>query len=171
MSVLNLLYYPDPGLRIKAEPVKKMNSKINKIINDMFETMYFQEGIGLAATQVGINLKIIVINIDQIEEIVLINPKLIEKYGNSYIEEGCLSIPDQRAKINRSNFIKIQAINRIGNKIEITASSLLSICIQHEMDHLEGKLFIDYLSLLKQNRIEKKIKKLYKFKNHNKYEI
>ncbi|CAL4324994.1 Peptide deformylase [Buchnera aphidicola (Eriosoma grossulariae)] len=162
MSVLNLLYYPDPGLRIKAQPVKIFNNQINKIIHDMFDTMYAQDGIGLAAPQVGINLKIIVININQMEEIVLINPQLIEYFGNSYVEEGCLSIPDQRSKINRSQTIKIKAINKQGEKIEIIASSLLAICIQHEMDHLEGKLFIDHLSLIKKQRIEKKIKKLIK---------
>ncbi|HET9678739.1 MAG: peptide deformylase [Buchnera aphidicola (Tetraneura akinire)] len=165
MSILNLIYYPDNRLRTLSKPVKKIDKEIKKLISDMFETMYFNEGIGLAAPQVGINLEIITINLKKKKEIVLINPKIIDQsLESSYLEEGCLSIPNQRAKIKRNNFIKIEALNILGKKIEISAQSLLSICIQHEIDHLNGKLFIDYLSNFKKERIKKKILKINKLK-------
>ncbi|CAL4043643.1 Peptide deformylase [Buchnera aphidicola (Tetraneura ulmi)] len=164
MAILNLIYYPDSRLRNFSKPVKKIDEKVKKLVSDMFETMYFNEGIGLAAPQVGINLEIITINLKKKKEIILINPKIIDQSSDSsYIEEGCLSIPDQRARIKRNNFIKIEALNILGKKVKFSAKSLLSICIQHEIDHLKGKLFIDYLSEFKKKRIKKKMLKLNKF--------
>ncbi|QCI20618.1 peptide deformylase [Buchnera aphidicola (Brachycaudus cardui)] len=164
MSLLKILYYPDKRLRLIAKPIDKINKSIKNIANNMLYTMYKEEGIGLAATQVNIQLQIIVIN--KIEQqktnLVLINPKIIKKEGNISIEEGCLSIPDYRASVPRANYVKVQAINLYGEKIEIEAESILSICIQHEIDHLKGKLFIDYLSKFKQERLKKKFEKINK---------
>ncbi|QCI26460.1 peptide deformylase [Buchnera aphidicola] len=146
MSILKILKYPDKRLRRIAQPVNKINKKIQNIINNMFETMYKHQGIGLAATQVNINLKIIVI--DKIhpynDQLVLINPKIIYTYDTTSTIEGCLSLPGINKKIIRSKIIKIQALNYYGKKITLQAESLLSICIQHEIDHLTGKLLIDY---------------------------
>ncbi|WP_295164141.1 peptide deformylase [uncultured Buchnera sp.] len=164
MSVLKILQYPDQRLRLIAKPIKKITKEIHKIANNMIDTMYQEEGIGLAATQVNIQLQIIVINkINQKEDhLILINPKIIERKGTVSIEEGCLSIPEYRAFVPRFNYIKIQALNLNGDKKEIEADSILSICIQHEIDHLNGKLFIDYLSELKKERILKRINKIKK---------
>ncbi|CAL4325556.1 Peptide deformylase [Buchnera aphidicola (Protaphis terricola)] len=165
MSVLKILQYPDSRLKIIAKPINKITKEIKKISYDMLDTMYKKEGIGLAATQVNIPLQIIVVrsnNNNKKPYLILINPEIIEKKGNISIEEGCLSIPEYRAFIPRSKYIKVKAINLYGNLIEIEAKSILSVCIQHEIDHLKGKLFIDYLSLLKQERIKKKIRKINK---------
>lgn len=167
MSVLKILHYPDKRLRIVAKPIKIINKVIYKIANDMIDTMIQEEGIGLAATQINIQLQIIVINkiIEKNDNLILINPKIIQKKGHTSIEEGCLSIPDYRAFIPRFDYIKVQAINIKGQEIEIEADSILSICIQHEIDHLKGKLFIDYLSEFKKERLLKKINKTKKRKN------
>ena len=156
MAVLQVLHIPDERLRIVAEPVKEVNAEIQRIVDDMFDTMYAEEGIGLAAT------RIIVIDISENrdERLVLINPELLEKSGETGIEEGCLSIPEQRALVPRAEKVKIRALDRDGNPFELEADDLLAICIQHEMDHLVGKLFIDYLSPLKQQRIRQKVEKL-----------
>lgn len=147
MSILKVLLYPDKRLRKTASPVNKINNNIHKIINNMFDTMYAQNGIGLAATQINIHKQIIVIDIPKISKtnLVLINPKLINKKGNISTIEGCLSIPNEHHSIERASIIKIHAFNEYGKKIEITANNLLAVCIQHEMDHLIGKLFIDYI--------------------------
>jgi len=131
-------------------------------VDDMFETMYAEEGIGLAATQVDIHQRIIVIDVSESREerLVLINPELLEKSGETGIEEGCLSIPDQRAFVPRAERVKIRALDRDGNSFELETGDLLAICIQHEIDHLDGKLFIDYLSPLKRQRIKMKLEKL-----------
>lgn len=162
MAVLQVLHIPDERLRTVAVPVKEVNKDIQRIIDDMFETMYAEEGIGLAATQVNIHQRIIVIDIseDREEQLVIINPVLLEKSGETGIEEGCLSIPEQRALVPRAETVKIQALDRNGHSYELEADGLLAICIQHEMDHLVGKLFIDYLSPLKQQRIRQKVEKL-----------
>ncbi|QIE02174.1 peptide deformylase [Buchnera aphidicola] len=164
MSDLKLLYYPDRRLRLIAKPVTEINKKIKKIINNMIYTMHQKEGIGLAATQVDIQLQIIVINVMQKKDtdLVLINPKILKKEGNISIQEGCLSIPEYRAFIPRFNYIKVQSIDQYGETIEIEAQSIMSICIQHEIDHLQGKLFIDYLSKFKKDRIKKKFEKFKK---------
>ncbi|WMY96740.1 MAG: peptide deformylase [Arsenophonus sp.] len=161
MSILNILYYPDERLRNIATTVKKIDSEIEHTVNNMFETMYKKKGIGLAATQVNIHKRIIVIDISTSfsEKIILINPIILEKSGSVKSEEGCLSIPEQHAFISRYKYIKVKAFDIKGKKFELKDESLLSICIQHEIDHLNGKLFIDYLSPLKRQRILKKIKK------------
>ncbi|MEA1063185.1 peptide deformylase [Apirhabdus apintestini] len=166
MAVLQVLHIPDERLRKVAEPVIDVNDDIRRIVDDMFETMYVEEGIGLAATQVDIHKRIIVIDVSEDREgrLVLINPELVEKSGETGIEEGCLSIPEQRALVPRAERIKIRALNREGQSFELEADGLLAICIQHEMDHLVGKLFIDYLSPLKQQRIRQKVEKLDRLK-------
>ncbi|MFP1774300.1 peptide deformylase [Lonsdalea quercina] len=162
MSVLQVLHFPDERLRTIAKPVKEVNAEIQRIVDDMFDTMYEEEGIGLAATQVDIHQRIIVIDVseERNERLVLINPELIEKSGDTGIEEGCLSIPETRALVSRAERIKISALNRDGESFELETDGLLAICIQHEMDHLVGKLFIDYLSPLKRQRIRQKLEKL-----------
>ncbi|AKH63080.1 MULTISPECIES: peptide deformylase [Photorhabdus] len=166
MSVLQVLHYPDERLRTIATPVKEVNAEIQRIIDDMFETMYAEEGIGLAATQVDIHQRIVVIDVSETrnERLVLINPELLEKSGNTGIEEGCLSIPEQRALVPRAEKVKIRALDYNGQSFELQADGLLAICIQHEMDHLIGKLFVDYLSPLKRQRIRQKVEKLDKQK-------
>ncbi|AXF78103.1 peptide deformylase [Erwinia tracheiphila] len=164
MSVLQVLHFPDDRLRIVAKSVTEVNTEIKRIVDDMFETMYAEEGIGLAATQVDIHQRIIVIDVSENrdERLVLINPEVLEKSGETGIEEGCLSIPEQRAMVPRAEKVKIRALNREGQSIELEADGLLAICIQHEMDHLVGKLFIDYLSPMKRQRIRQKLEKLYR---------
>ncbi len=164
MSVLQILHFPDDRLRIVAKPVKEVNAEIQQIVDDMFETMYAEEGIGLAATQVNIHQRIIVIDVtdDKSQQLVLINPELLEQSGETGIEEGCLSIPDQRGLVPRAANVKIRALDRNGESFELEAGELLAICIQHEMDHLIGKLFVDYLSPLKRQRIRQKMEKLAK---------
>ncbi|WCG82700.1 peptide deformylase [Pectobacterium sp. A5351] len=164
MAVLQVLHFPDERLRITAQPVKEVNADIQRIVDDMFDTMYEEEGIGLAATQVDIHQRIIVIDVseERNQRLVLINPELIEKSGDTGIEEGCLSIPETRALVPRSEHVKVRALDREGKTFELEASELLAICIQHEMDHLVGKLFIDYLSPLKRQRIRQKLEKLAK---------
>ncbi|WP_075183616.1 peptide deformylase [Pantoea sp. 1.19] len=164
MSVLQVVHYPDERLRIVAAPVNEVNADIQRIVDDMFDTMYAEEGIGLAATQVDIHQRIIVIDVSENrdERLVLINPELIDASGETGIEEGCLSIPEQRALVPRKEKVTVRALNRDGQPFELNADGLLAICIQHEMDHLVGKLFIDYLSPLKRERIRKKLEKLYR---------
>lgn len=164
MPVLQVLHYPDERLRTIAKPVKEVNDAIRRIVDDMFETMYAEEGIGLAATQVDIHQRIIVIDVSEARDqrLVLINPELIAKSGETGIEEGCLSIPDQRGFVPRAEKVTVRALDRDGNPFELEADELLAICIQHEMDHLVGKLFVDYLSPLKRQRIRQKMEKLAK---------
>lgn len=162
MSLLQVLHYPDERLRKVAKPVADVNDAIRRIVDDMFETMYAEEGIGLAATQVDIHQRIIVIDVSENRDqrLVLINPELLEKSGETGIDEGCLSIPDQRGFVPRAEKVKVRALDRDGNSFELEADDLLAICIQHEMDHLIGKLFVDYLSPLKRQRIRQKMEKL-----------
>ncbi|CRL66102.1 MULTISPECIES: peptide deformylase [Proteus] len=162
MAVLHVLHYPDERLRTIAKPVEKVDAEIQRIIDDMFETMYLEEGIGLAATQVDIHQRIIVIDISETRDqrLVLINPELLDAEGDTGIEEGCLSIPEQRAFIPRAEHVKVKALDYNGQPFELEADDLLAICIQHEMDHLVGKLFVDYLSPLKRQRIRQKVEKL-----------
>ena len=162
MAVLEVLRYPDERLRTIAAAVGPIDTTINTIIDDMFETMYAEEGIGLAATQVNIHKRIIVIDVseDRSKQLVLINPELLEQRGSTGIEEGCLSVPECRALVPRAEWVKIRAQDRQGNLFELETDGLLAICIQHEMDHLIGKLFVDYLSPLKRQRIRQKMGKL-----------
>ncbi|CAL1329112.1 peptide deformylase [Candidatus Providencia siddallii] len=167
MSNLNILSYPDKRLRIIAKHINKVNIKIQRIIDEMINIMYEKKGIGLAATQVNVHHRIFVINNTELSEKnnIFINPEILNRSGEIYIKEGCLSIPNQYAFILRSKHIKVRALNYNGNLFEIEANDLLAVCIQHEIDHLFGKLFIDYLSFLKRQRICKKLKKIDKFKN------
>lgn len=164
MSVLKILQYPDQRLRLIAKPINKITKAIKNLAYNMLDTMYTNEGIGLAATQVNIQLQMIVVSKENLkkEHLILVNPRIVEQKGNISIQEGCLSIPEYRAFIPRSDYIKVKALNLFGKEIEIEANSIFSVCIQHEIDHLKGKLFIDYLSLLKKERIEKKINKINK---------
>jgi len=164
--ILNILKYPDKRLRTIAKPVVSVDETIKQQVKDMFDTMYEASGIGLAATQVNFHKRIIVIDIsDQCNEpICLINPEIIEKSGEIEWEEGCLSVPDYYENVIRANDVKVQALNQHGETFELEASEMLSVCIQHEIDHLDGILFVDHLSKLKQKRLkkknEKKVKKL-----------
>ena len=164
--ILNILKYPDKRLRTIAKPVISVDETIQQQVKNMFETMYDAPGIGLAATQVNFHQRIIVIDIsDQCNEpICFINPKIIEKSGEIECEEGCLSVPEYYENVIRANDIKVQALNQYGESFEIEANEMLAVCIQHEIDHLDGILFGDHLSKLKQKRLkkktEKKVKKL-----------
>ena len=159
--ILNILKYPDKRLRTIAKPVISVDETIKQQVKNMFETMYEAPGIGLASTQVNFHQRIIVIDVsDQCNEpICLINPEVIEKSGEIQWEEGCLSVPDYYENVIRANDIKIQALNQNGESFELEASEMLSVCIQHEIDHLDGILFVDHLSKLKQKRLKKKTEK------------
>ena len=164
--ILNILKYPDKRLRTIAKPVVSVDETIKQQVKDMFETMYEAPGIGLAATQVNFHQRIIVIDVSEQcnEPICLINPEIIEKSGEIEWEEGCLSVPDYYENVIRANDIKVQAFNQHSETFELEASEMLSVCIQHEIDHLDGILFVGHLSKLKQKRLkkktEKKVKKL-----------
>ena len=159
--ILDILKYPDKRLRTIAKSVVSVDETIRQQVKDMFETMYEAPGIGIAATQVNFHQRIIVIDIsDQYNEpICLINPEIIEESGEIQCEEGCLSVPDYYEIIVRANDIKVQALNQNGESFELEASEMLSVCIQHEIDHLNGILFVDHLSKLKQKRLKKKTEK------------
>ena len=156
--ILEILKYPDKRLRTIASPVQEVNSEIKKQVKDMFETMYAAPGIGLAATQVNFHQRLIVLDISDEgnEPLCLINPEIMQKNGEIEYEEGCLSVPNYYESIKRANEIKVSAQNELGQTFEIEADEMLSICIQHEMDHLNGILFVDHLSKLKQKRLKKK---------------
>ncbi|MDV2856657.1 MULTISPECIES: peptide deformylase [Oceanimonas] len=161
-KVLEVLRFPDERLRTVARPVDAFTPELQTIVDDMFETMYAEEGIGLAATQVDIHQRLIVIDVSEDREhpLVLINPEILESHGSTGIEEGCLSVPGARALVPRAEKVKIRAQDRHGETFELEADDLLAICIQHEMDHLQGKLFVDYLSPLKRQRIRQKMEKM-----------
>ncbi|WP_413113654.1 peptide deformylase [Thaumasiovibrio sp. DFM-14] len=169
MSVLQVLTFPDERLRTVAQPVEAVTKEIQQIVDDMLETMYEEEGIGLAATQVDIHQRIVVIDLSEERDqpMVLINPEIIEKRGEDGIEEGCLSVPGARGLVPRAAEVTIKALNREGNAFQLDADDLLAICIQHELDHLDGKLFVDYLSPLKRQRIKQKMEKLKRFNQKN----
>ena len=159
--ILEILKYPDKRLRTVAKAVENVNSEIKKQVKDMFETMYDAPGIGLAATQVNFHQRLIVVDVSEEcnEPICLINPEIIEKNGEIEWEEGCLSVPNYYESVKRANEIKVSALNELGQSFEIEASEMLAVCIQHEMDHLNGILFVDHLSKLKQKRLKKKAEK------------
>ncbi len=164
MGILSILEFPDPRLRTVAEPVKMVDKAIKSLVNDMLETMYDARGVGLAATQVNVHKRIIVIDTseDKNHPLCLINPEIIEQTGKEESDEGCLSVPGIFEPVQRAEEIKVSALDKDGKLFEIETGGLLSVCIQHEMDHLLGKLFVDYLSPLKRQRIKKKMKKLHK---------
>jgi peptide deformylase len=161
MALLPILQYPDERLHRVAQPVTRVDEKIQQIIKDMAETMYAAPGIGLAATQVDIALRIIVIDSSPSHDqlLTLINPQLISQSGVSEFEEGCLSVPGIYEKVPRADRIRVRALNAQGQPFERDADGLLAVCIQHEMDHLEGRVFVEYLSRLKQQRIVEKLRK------------
>lgn len=161
MAILNILHYPDKRLRTVAKPVEEVNDDIKKLVEDMFETMYIAPGIGLAATQVDVHQQIIVIDVseDKTQPLCLINPEIIEQDGTESCDEGCLSVPDVYETVERSENITVKALDQNGDEYTLRASELLAVCIQHEMDHLEGKLFVDYLSPLKFQRFKKRLLK------------
>ncbi|PLK58777.1 peptide deformylase [Candidatus Palibaumannia cicadellinicola] len=162
MSILPILHYPDDRLRKISKPVTEINDTIHLIVYNMFDTMYANKGIGLAAPQVDINLRIIVIDVseNQVQRLVLINPELLDKSGQTGIDEGCLSIPNQYYFVPRAKYVKVRAQDLGGNYFQLETNNIQAICIQHEMDHLIGKLFVDYLSPLKQKLIGKKMNKM-----------
>ena len=164
MAKLNILHFPDPRLRTVARPVEEVDARIQQITDDMLETMYDAPGIGLAATQVDVHERIIVIDISESKDspLILINPQITHKEGIEVMEEGCLSVPGFYEPVERASRITMQALDREGNSYEIETDGLLAVCIQHEIDHLDGKVFVDYLSPLKQQRISKKLQKLEK---------
>src|SRR6516165_7754449 len=161
MSLLTILEYPDPRLRTKARPVEEFDAALGKLIDDMFETMYAAPGIGLAATQVDVHQRLIVIDVsaEHTEPLVFINPEILVRDGVGITEEGCLSVPGVFDEVQRAAKVRMRAQNRTGAVFERDLEGVLAVCLQHEMDHLEGKLFVDYLSDLKRDRIRKKLEK------------
>ena len=161
MSVLNILLYPDPRLRRKAQSVEIVDKNIRELVENMAETMYLAPGIGLAATQVNVTKRVVVIDCSEERNDlkVFINSVIKERHGEVETEEGCLSIPGIIAPVVRSEEITVKALNLDGYEYEITANGILSICIQHELDHLDGKVFVDYLTRLKRIRIQKQLTK------------
>ena len=161
MAILEILHFPDPRLRKKARPVVQVDDQVRQTVDDMFETMYQAPGIGLAATQVNIQQRIIVMDVSEAKDqpLCLINPEITHREGEEEMEEGCLSVPGVYEQVRRAERIQIRALNRDGNPFESAADGLLAVCIQHEIDHLDGKLFVDYLSPLKRQRIRKKLEK------------
>ncbi len=159
MAILGILNYPDPRLYTVAKPVPEVNEEIRRLIDDMAETMYDAPGIGLAATQVDVHLQIIVIDTSKEKNQfqVFINPKITKAEGSQDYEEGCLSVPGVYEMVTRAESVVVEALNREGKPFKIEADGLLAVCIQHEMDHLLGKVFVQYLSPLKQNRIKTKM--------------
>lgn len=161
MSLLTILEYPDRRLRTVATPVESVDDALRALIDDMFETMYDAPGIGLAATQVNVHKQLIVMDIseDKSEPRVFINPQIVAKDGSQVYQEGCLSLPNVFADVKRWNTITVKALDRDGREFTLEADGLLAVCIQHEMDHLAGKVFVDHLSPLKRALAEKKLAK------------
>jgi peptide deformylase len=161
MTVLTVLHYPDDRLRTVAKPVTEITAQTRQLVADMLDTMYDENGIGLAATQVNIHQRVVVIDISESRDQpqVFINPEIINKSGDTTYEEGCLSVPQSYANVERAAAVTVKAQNTEGEWFELEADGLLAICLQHELDHLVGKLFIDYLSPLKRDRIKKKLEK------------
>lgn len=161
MATLEILRFPDPRLRNEAQPVTEVDDSIRKLVDEMFETMYQAPGIGLAATQVNVAQRVVVIDVSEEhdEPLCLINPEILEQSGEEQMEEGCLSVPGVYDTVTRAERVKVRALDRDGQPFELDTDGLLAVCIQHEIDHLNGKLFVDYLSGLKRQRIRKKLEK------------
>jgi peptide deformylase len=161
MALLPVLRWPDERLHTQAAPVREVNDTIRQLISDMAQTMYAAPGIGLAATQVDVHLQVVVIDISEAHDqlLVFINPEILEVRGEAEFEEGCLSVPGIYEKVRRAQWIKVRALGRDGQPFTLEATGLLAVCIQHEVDHLRGKVFVEYLSRLKQTRIAAKLKK------------
>ncbi len=161
MALLHILEFPDPRLRTKAAPVEVVDDAVRQLLDDLLETMYAAPGIGLAATQVDVHRRVLVLDISEERDqpLALINPEILADEGHCESEEGCLSVPEYTELVPRAEKIRLRALDRDGNSFEMDADGLLAICIQHEMDHLEGKLFVDYLSELKRQRLRKRLSK------------
>ncbi|MDY0250514.1 MAG: peptide deformylase [Pseudomonas sp.] len=165
MAILNILEFPDPRLRTIAKPIAQVDDQIRSLIDDMLETMYAAPGIGLAATQINQHIRLVVMDLseDKSEPLVFINPEFeILTDETDVYQEGCLSVPGFYEDVQRPQQVRINALDRDGKSFELLAEGLLAICIQHECDHLNGKLFVDYLSALKRDRIKKKLEKLHR---------
>ena len=161
MALLNILHFPDPLLRTKAENVEQVDDTVRKLVDDMFDTMYEAPGIGLAATQVNVHKRVIVVDVseERNQPLALINPEILSAEGEEESEEGCLSVPGVFDRVQRAERIRIKALDREGEPFEAEYDGLLAVCIQHEIDHLDGVVFVDHLSPLKRQRIRKKLEK------------
>lgn len=161
MAILEVLRFPDERLRTVAKPVKQIDASIKTLVSNMFDTMYDEKGIGLAATQVNAHVRVVVMNVseDQDQPLVFINPEITQREGSIISEEGCLSVPGNYAKVARAEKVSVTALDKDGKEFNLEAEGLLAVCIQHELDHLQGKLFVDYLSPLKRQRIRTKLEK------------
>ncbi|MBK7847050.1 MAG: peptide deformylase [Zoogloea sp.] len=161
MALLPILRYPDPRLHTRAAPVREVNDEIRQLVADMAETMYEAPGIGLAATQVNVHQRVVVIDTseDKSALLALINPEIIARSGEQVCEEGCLSVPGIYDKVSRAETVRVRALDQQGKTFELDAEGLLAVCVQHELDHLDGKVFVEYLSQLKQTRIKGKLAK------------
>ena len=161
MAILKILEYPDPRLRTKAEPVTAVDDEIRRLAADMLETMYAAPGIGLAATQINVHKRMLVADVSEEKDAphVFINPEIVEERGVETMEEGCLSVPGIYESVSRADWVRVRALGLDGEPFEMELEGLLAVCVQHEMDHLEGKLFVDYLSDLKRQRIRKRLEK------------
>lgn len=161
MALLPILRYPDPRLHKRAAPVEKVDDAIRKLVDDMAETMYEAPGIGLAATQVDVHRRVVVIDVSEDKSglMVFINPEILARSGEQVCEEGCLSVPGIYEKVTRAERVRVRALGRDGQPFELEAEGLLAVCVQHELDHLEGKVFVEYLSPLKLGRIKSKLAK------------
>ena len=161
MAILKILQYPDDRLHTVAKPVREITAATRKLIHNLAETMYAAPGIGLAATQVDVHEQVIVMDISETHDRLLafVNPEIIASDGESICEEGCLSVPGVYEKVRRAEHVTVRALNAQGESFTLECDGLLAVCVQHEMDHLKGKVFVEYLSLLKQSRLKAKIKK------------
>lgn len=161
MAKLTILEFPDPRLRTRAVPVKAVDDRLRQLVDDMFETMYAAPGIGLAATQVDVHKRLLVadVSLDKTEPLVLINPEILQKDGVAVTEEGCLSVPGYFDEVERYGHIRVRYLDRDGKTVEREMEGLLAVCVQHEIDHLNGRLFVDYLSEAKRQRIRKRLVK------------
>jgi peptide deformylase len=161
MALRTILEFPDPRLRTRAQPVAQFDTELSRLVDDMFESMYAAPGIGLAAPQVDVHRRLVVIDVsqDRNQPLVFINPQILAREGVTQTEEGCLSVPGIYEEVERASKVRVRAQNQTGELFEADYEDVLAVCIQHEMDHLEGKLFVDYLSDLKRQRIRKKLAK------------
>lgn len=161
MALLQILRYPDPRLHKLAEPVREVDDQVRRLVRDMAQTMYAAPGIGLAATQVDVHKQVIVIDVSETKDqlLVLINPEILQRRGESQFEEGCLSVPGVFEEVARAEWVRVRALDQNGKSFELEVDGLLAVCVQHEMDHLKGLVFVEYLSPLKQQRIVKRLKK------------
>lgn len=166
MALLEILRFPDPRLRKKAISISSVSDDVRQLADDMLETMYAAPGVGLAANQVNVQKRLVVMDIsdDKTSPLILINPEIIYQEGEREHEEGCLSVPEAYEMVTRADKVRVKALNRAGETFELDAEELLATCIQHEIDHLDGKLFVDYLSNLKRQRIKKRLEKQLKQK-------